>query len=243
MVALSRKQVLVTRVDTDTFRRVSELLRPTEMEIHHASWDSTTLELVQTTAFDVIIIGYPVSPAALTRFLDTARAQASACNRAGLVLITEDEYTDAARSLLGRGANRVVSAGFLEGALLPAVNELASPAPRVPVRVPARIKLFADGRPLRIMAQIENMSSSGMLLRGVTQFPIGTNFDFEILIPNDATSITGTAEITRITNPVHETVHGVGVRFVSFGGSDRVRFEMFIDDHLIGRDRPEESGA
>jgi len=235
MVALSRKQVLVTRVDEETFSRVSELLRPTGMDLHRAKWDNTTLELVQTTAFDVVIIGYPVSPAALGKFLDTARAQGSACQRAGLVLIAEDDYNDAARGLLGRGANRVVVAGSLDSALVGAVDELARPAPRVPVRVPARIKLFADGRPLRIMAQIENMSTSGMLLRGVTQFPIGTNFDFEIFIPEDATSVSGTAEITRITDPICESVQGVGVRFVSFAGSDRVRLEMFIASHLVGR--------
>jgi hypothetical protein len=235
MVALTRKQVLVTRVDEETLRKVSDLLRPTGLDLHRANWDNSTLELIQTTAFDVMIIGYPLSPAALKRFLDTARASGSACQRAGLVLITENEHTDAARKLLGKGANRVVDADTLDHALVPAVDELARPAPRVPVRVPARITLSADGLPLRIMAQIENMSTSGMLLRGVTQFPIGTTFDFEISMPDDATAITGTAEITRITNPHHESVQGVGVRFVRFAESDRVRLEMFIEKHLTGR--------
>jgi CheY-like chemotaxis protein len=235
MSAANSKQVLVTRVDESTYRRISELLRGSRLDLHHARWDSTTLELVQGTSFDVIIIGYPVSRAALTRFLDTARADGAACARAGLVLITEDEHSEAAQGLIGKGANRFVVAKELDTKLLAAVEELARPAPRVPVKMPARIQLFSEGRPLRLMAQILNLSASGMLLRGVTQFPVGTTFEFEVVVPEDPTPICGTAEITRVTDPLREMVHGVGVRFVSFDGSDRLRLEMFVDQHLPNR--------
>ncbi len=225
----------MTRVDDATHRRVTELLRTARVDLHYARWDRTTLELVQGTSFDVIIIGYPVSKAALNRFLDTARAPGAACRRAGLLLITEGEHSDAASTLIGKGANRVVLDRELESKILSAVEELARPAPRVSVRMPARVQLFADGRPLRLMAQIENLSASGMLLRGVTQFPIGTTLEFEIVVPDEPNAIRGSAEITRTTDPRREMVHGVGVRFVSFEGSDRLRLEMFVDRNLPAR--------
>jgi len=232
MSAGNSKQVLVTRVDDATYRRIAKLLRHALVDLHHARWDSTTLDLVQGTAFDVIVIGFPVSRAALNRFLDTARAEGAACRRAGLVLITEDEHSEAAQGLIGKGANRMVVAKDLDSRLITAVEELAQPAPRVPVKMPARIQLFSDSRPLRLMAQIQNLSASGMLLRGVTQFPVGTTFQFEVVVPEDPTPICGIAEITRTTDPLRERVHGIGVRFVSFDGSDRLRLEMFVDQHL-----------
>ncbi len=232
MSAGSKKQVLVTRVDDPTHRRVAAALRTARVDLHHAKWDRTTLDLVEGTSFDVIIIGYPVSRAALNRFLDTARAPGAACRRAGLLLITENDHSDAAAALIGKGANRVVLDRELESKTLSAVEELARPAPRVSVRMPARIQLFADGRPLRLMAQIDNLSASGMLLRGVTQFPVGTTFEFEMVVPDEPQPIRGSAEITRTTDPRREMVHGVGVRFVSFEGSDRLRLEMFVDRNL-----------
>jgi len=235
MAAGNAKQVLVTRVDDETHRRVAGLLRQTTLDLHFAHWDSTTLDLVQSTAFDVIIIGFPVSAAALSRFLEMARAEGAACHRAGLVLITQNESSAAANALVGRGANRVVAVDEMDTKLVSAVEDLASPAPRVPVKIPANIQLFSDGRPLRLMAQIQNLSASGMLLRGVTQFPLGTTFEFEIAMPDDPSPIRGTAEITRITDRQREIVEGVGVRFVSFEASDRVRLEMFVDRHLPGR--------
>ena len=241
MPTANSKQVLVTRVDDSNYRRIAEMLRRTRVDLHHARWDSTTPDVVQGTSFDVIVIGYPVSRAALTKFLDSARAEGAACHRAGLVLITEDEHSEAAQGLVGKGANRMVMARHLDTQLISAVEELARPAPRVPIKMPARIQLFADGRPLRLMAQILNLSASGMLLRGVTQFPVGTTFEFEVVVPEDPTAIRGTAEITRTTDPMREQVHGVGVRFVSFDGSDRLRLEMFVDQHMPNR--PTTSGA
>ena len=228
-------QVLVTRVDDDTHRRIADTLRQIRVDIHRVRWDQTTLELVQGTAFDVVIIGYPVSRDALIRFLAAARDKESACRRAGLVLITETPHSDSAEALIGKGANRVVPVDELEGRLVTAVEELARPAPRLPVRIPARVQLSASGRPLRRMAQVDNLSTTRMLVRGVTQFPVGTTFGFEIVVPGEAKPIRGSAEIIRMTDPRREQVNGVGVRFVSFEGSDRLRLEMFIDRNLPPR--------
>jgi hypothetical protein len=231
-------QVLVTRVDDDTYRRIADTLRQIRVDLHRVRWDQTTLELVQGTPFDVVIIGYPVSRDALIRFLGAARDKGAACRRAGLVLITETPHSDSAQALIGKGANRVVQVDELEGRLVTAVEELSRPAARLPVRIPARVQLFASGRPLRLMAQVDNISTTGMLLRGVTQFPVGTNFSFEMVVPDEAKPIRGSAEIMRMTDPRREQVNGVGVRFVSFEGSDRLRLEMFIDRNL-----PQHSGG
>jgi CheY-like chemotaxis protein len=227
--------VLVTAVAEELSHRVSELLRLRGIDVHRAPFDKTVLELVQTTSFDAVVVGYPVSEKALQIFLDSARADGAACRRAGLILVTESNRLEEAQRLVGKGANRVVLADRLDTALIEAIADLGRAAPRVSVRAPAQIKLFADGRPLRVMAQIENLSTSGMLLRGVTQFPVGTTFDFEILAQGESRPICGTAEITRATDPEQESVKGVGVRFVSFIGSDRLRLDAFIDKRLPPR--------
>jgi hypothetical protein len=231
-------QVLVTRVDDATHRRIAETLHQIRVHLHRVRWDQTTLDLVQGTAFDVVIIGFPVSREALTRFLAAARAKDAACRRAGLVLITDTPSSEAAQALVGKGANRVVIADEIEGRLVTAIEELARPAPRIPTRIPARVQMVADGRPQRLMAQIDNISTSGMLVRGVTQMPLGTIFGFEMLLPDEAKPIRGTAEIMRATDSRREQVHGVGVRFVSFDGSDRLRLEMFIERQLPARSSP-----
>lgn len=235
MAGGNRQQVLLTGVTEDLSQTIKELLRSNDVDVHRAPFDRSVLELVQTTSFDAVIVGYPVSDKALNIFLDSARADGAACRRAGLILVTEAVRLEDAQRLVGKGANRVVLVDRLDTALIEAIADLGRAAPRISVRAPAQIKLFADGRPLRIMAQIENLSTSGMLLRGVTQFPVGTTFDFEILAQGESRPICGTAEITRATNPRYETVKGVGVRFVSFIGADRARLESLIDKQLPAR--------
>lgn len=235
MVGKARKQVLVTAANDTLSRRISELLRQNDIDVHRSRWDETTTDLVQSTPFDVIVMGFPVDESAMSRFLATARADGAACRRAGLVLVTESDQASEASRLIGKGANRIVTTDRLALELLSAIEDLARPAPRLSVRVPAQIKLYSDGRPLRVMAQIENLSTSGMLLRGVTQFPVGTMFDFEISIPGGAAPISGSAEVTRATDPRHESVRGIGVRFVSLTGSDRTRLETYVANRLETR--------
>jgi hypothetical protein len=236
-------QVLVTGVAEELSQRVKAVLRSSDVDVHRAPFDKTVLELVQTTSFDAMVVGFPVSEKALQIFLDSARADGAACRRAGLILIAEPSRVEDAHRLVGKGANRVVTTDRLDTGLPEAIADLGRAAPRLSMRAPAQIKLFADGRPLRVMAQIENLSTSGMLLRGVTQFPVGTTFDFEILAPGESRPICGTAEITRATDPRQETVKGVGVRFVSFVGSDRLRLETYVDQRLPTRPSGEPSGS
>jgi DNA-binding NarL/FixJ family response regulator len=232
MNAKNRQQVLVTHLDDTLFRRVADTLRQSDTDVHRSSWGDTTLELVQSIPFDAILCAYPIDTGELFQFIEIARAEGSACRRAGLVLIAEPDDEREARELIGRGANRVVTTAQIEDKLTDTVDDLASSAPRLSVRAPAQIRLFADGRPLRVMAQAENISTSGMLLKGVTQFPVGTAFDFELTVPGEAAPITGTAEITRATDPRNERIEGIGVRFVSFGGSDKVRLETYLGREL-----------
>ena len=173
----NRSQVLVTGMEAVLSRRISDILRQQDIDVHRTQLNASALELVQSTPFDVIVMGFPVTDEAISEFLETARSSGAACRRAGLILVAESERIQDARGLLGKGANRVVTTAGLESDLLSAVEELSRPAPRLLVRAPAQIKLYSDGRPLRVIAQIENLSTSGMLLRGVTQFPVGTAFE------------------------------------------------------------------
>jgi len=227
-----RKQILFTHVDGDVYRRAADLLHTAEVDLHQTSWDSSLLEVVESIPYDAVVIGYPVAEEELERFLAAARSEEAACRRAGLLLLTNDEHQLDAGRLLGRGANRVVTTEELDEALASTLAELIQSAPRLPLRTAARIKLFADGRPLRVMAQIENISTSGMLLRGVTQFPPGTTFDFEITLPGEPTPVRGKAEITRTTDVRQEGVEGIGVRFLSFVGADRLRLDRYLTSTL-----------
>ncbi len=226
------KNIVLTRMDEDTFSRAASALNSDEITLHHAPWDDNTLDLVQSTKFDVIIIGFPGPITPLRRFVECVRAPGSACQSSGVILLADPQHIDAAQAFVGVGINRAIPSDNAEELLAASITELASVAPRLALRAPTRVVLKLEQRPLRTFCQTENISESGMLLRGFGHYPPGTTIDFEINIPGQSDPIRGTATIARTTNVALERMEGVGARFQSFTGQDGGRLTEYLNDHL-----------
>jgi len=226
------KNIVLTRMDQDTFARAASALNSDEITLHHAPWDDNTLDLVQSTKFDVIIIGFPGPITPLRRFVECVRAPGSACQSSGVILLADPQHIDAAQAFVGVGINRAIPSDNAEELLAASITELASVAPRLALRAPTRVVLKLEQRPLRTFCQTENISESGMLLRGFGHYPPGTTIDFEINIPGQSDPIRGTATIARTTNVTLERMEGVGARFQSFTGQDGGRLTEYLNHHL-----------
>lgn len=227
-----KKRIVLTRLDEETFARAAEALAEDDLELQHAPWDDNTLDLVQSTHFDAIIIGFPGPITPLRRFVECVRAPGSACRNSGVILLADPQHVQAAQAFVGVGINRAIASDNAQELLAASITELAAVAPRLALRAPTRVVLHLDERPLRTFCQTENVSASGMLLRGFGHYPPGTAIEFEINIPGQSDPIRGTATITRTTNLSLERLEGVGARFESFIGQDRARLTDYLSEHL-----------
>jgi hypothetical protein len=133
---------------------------------------------------------------------------------------------------VGVGINRAIASDDVNELLATSIMELSSVAPRVTLRAPTRVVLQLEQRPLRTFCQTENVSETGMLLRGFGHYPPGTSIDFEINIPGQPDPIRGSATIARTTNLSLERLEGVGARFESFLGADQGRLTDYLNEHI-----------
>jgi hypothetical protein len=227
-------QVVMTRADEETLALAKGAVEDSDIDILMAPWDDNTLELVQNTQFDSIIIGFPGPITALRRFVQCIRSPGSACQRSGVILVSEQRHIDAAQTFVGIGVgiNRAITLQQMKEALVPTILELSSVAPRATLRAPTRVVLHLERRPLRTFCQTENISESGMLLRGFGHYPPGTTIDFEINIPGQPDPIRGRATIARTTNVSLERMEGVGARFSEFRDGDRARLTDYLNDFV-----------
>ena len=225
-------QVLMTRTDESTFAKVKDAIRGADIDLQMAPWNDNTLELVQSNSFDAIIIGFPGPITALRRFVQCLRSAGSACQRSGVVLLCEPRHLEAAKTFVGIGAgiNRAICAADMNETLAQTLLELSSVAPRSTLRAPTRVVLHLEQRPLRTFCQTENVSETGMLLRGFGHYPPGTTIDFEINIPGQSDPIRGQATIARTTNVSAEMMEGVGARFNDFRDGDRARLTEYLNE-------------
>jgi hypothetical protein len=224
--------VVMTRTDEETFTKAKAAVADSDIELDLAPWDDNTLDLVQSTHFDVVVIGFPGPITALRRFVQCIRSPGSASQRSGVMLLCEPRHLQAADTFVGIGVgiNRALASTDIQAGLVPTILELSSVAPRATLRAPTRVVLHLEKRPLRTFCQTENISESGMLLRGFGHYPPGTTIDFEINIPGQPDPIRGRATIARTTNISLERMEGVGARFDDFREGDRTRLTDFLND-------------
>lgn len=228
MVNQSRGQILVTGVDDPVYNTVVNVLSPLGFDIHRAPWDKYLNDHVQITPFDVIIVGMKPSGDGLELFFKSMRTRGSACHHAGVVLVAPHQVEDLANKFVGHGANKVVSEREVSSKLQDIISELLGVAPRIPVITNARIKIYVEGKPIQSFCQTQNLSATGVLVRGFDHYPQGAKIDFEISLPTDTAPIRGSGTISRRTERRTERVEGLGIKFTSFHGTDQRRLAEFL---------------
>jgi hypothetical protein len=225
-MAESRKHVLVIGKDAG-IDRVAPMLRRAEFSVHSVEPSPFLLDLVLSTAFELVIVTYPMNTVPLDDLVATMRDRGSACHGAGLLLLAGPESLDDAQNQVDLGANRAICTDWSEARLLQSVGDLLEIAPRVSMRILLHANLDITGANNRITFQTVNVSVSGALLQGSEEINPSDNFSFLFRLPQGGL-VEGSAEVVRHTNRLREGVEGVGARFGAFEGLGEQR----LLDHI-----------
>ena len=210
-----RQHVLVVGAKKAGLERVAPMLRRADFSVHSVEPSPFLLDLVLSTAFELVIVTYPLDTLPLDDLIDTIRDEGSACHDAGLLLLAEADLLDDAQSVVDLGANRAICCDWSEARLWQAIGDLMEVAPRVFMRVLMHADIEVKKERSRAIFQTVNVSVSGALLQGSDQLALGETFDFLFRLPGGGL-IEGSAEVVRQTNPLREGVNGIGSRFTSF---------------------------
>jgi uncharacterized protein (TIGR02266 family) len=223
--------LLVVNVDEELFGKVSPLLNRHEFEIDRFPRAAAALELVSRVPVDVLLVGYPLPDVGTQELLDAVRATGSPCRQSPLLLLAPAGQLEDARRFIGRGANDVVAVEETPERLQAAVSRLLAVAPRSSLRTMVRIVVnIGEGAALE-MAQSENLSETGILVRTRESYPLGSRLSFEFHLGGDHMPIRGEGEVVRITTAGRESVRGVGVRFISLERDGLLRLQRYLRGH------------
>ncbi len=235
-MAESRKHVLVIGKDAG-IDRVAPMLRRAEFSVHSVEPSPFLLDLVLSTAFELVIVTYPMNTVPLDDLVATMRDRGSACHGAGLLLLAGPESLDDAQNQVDLGANRAICTDWSDARMLQSISDLLEIAPRVFMRVLMHAEVEIQSTPDRAIFQTVNVSISGALLQGSEQLDPGQPFDFLFRLPGGGL-VDGAAEIVRQTNPMREGVNGMGARFTSFGDGAEDRLLSHIQRQVeLGNNR------
>jgi len=222
--------ILLTGTNVRVDDEIVSVLKAGGFVVQVAPWTPEVSEVVESRTFDAIIIRLPLPGVGLGVLLSSVRARAARCRQAGLVILTPKEDVGAVEKLVGRGVNRVLPDDVSSAEVLAAVNSVQGAAHRVSVRLPVQLAVSLPSGDRQALCQTENLSDSGMLLRGFQRFPPGTRFSFEMQVPGADLCLKGVAEVTRTTDVEREDIEGFGARFVEIKSPDRWLLEQVLVD-------------
>ncbi len=223
-----RRNVLVIGVSPEEFGRVAPFLGRDAFDVDRFPSGSGALELTAQVSIEVLMVRYPLPDMDLGAFLQAVRQPDSKCLQSPILLLADATTGAEADAYVGRGANRALRVEDAEEELQAIVSGLLVVAPRKAARFLARLEIKLGGTNDMILCQTENLSASGMLIRTDRRYDRGTRFDFEFSLPDDPRPINGLAEVVRQTMIGRDQVGGIGVRFLSFSGDSKRRFESYL---------------
>jgi len=216
--------------ETGLYRRLMPALVSLDCQICRVPADTSAANHVERTRYELIIAGFPIEQPQLPAFLKSVRWRKSACRRTAVLLVTDRISLRRAERFLNRGVNRVILDEATDWELESALTELLEVEPRFSFSLPVRLDLAIGGRREQVVAQVDNLSTTGMLVRGQWMVELGAPARFEFILPEEHDPLRGTAEIVRSTIREREGISGFGLHFDSFEGDGRERLGRWFEN-------------
>lgn len=222
------RKLLILGTETPALQRVMPILQRADFEVHHAGRGAEAIGLVAHMPFDLLIVRFPLVGVRLDELIAAIRAEDGPCAAAGLLLLAEPDNVKEVGGFLGHGINRIVSLDAPIDRLLDAIADLLAVSPRRTLRALIQLELWVEQGKTKVLTITENLSPTGMLVRGGNQFPVGSRLRFELVIPGEPKPIQGEVEVARHTDTVREQLDGFGGKILSFFDNDKHRLEDFL---------------
>jgi len=219
------QELLILGAETPPLRQVMPILRRVDFQVLRLAREDQALELLQGTHFDLIIARYPMGGLHLEDLVQAVRDKESPCRDSGLLVLAHEDSLEEVGGFLRRGVNRIVSVEAPPDRLLDAIADLVGVAPRYSLRTVVQFELGVEQGAKRALTVTENLSATGMLVRGGREFPVGSCLHFRLILPGQAPPIAGEVEVARHTDRAREHVEGFGGKILSFidDGQQRLR--------------------
>jgi hypothetical protein len=233
--AAPERRALLLADEPERATRYLDTLRRTGLAVTRAATAGEAEWRSRDEAFTLIVLFLPVLGA--ERLLAGLRSPGCASREAGVVVVGTEEELLPGELELGRHANRILPGDCDLLAFQQDLNALLDVQPRVPLPEGGRLELTLHSGE-RVELWLENVSTSGMLMRALAPLAVGTVFGFALELENEPMPIRGRARVVRLAGENAFGHVGLGARFLALGGEGPQRLERVVERSLAAGPAP-----
>ncbi len=232
-------RVLAAIADSSLLGKLDPIFRRRALDVHHVPTGASALVVAGNVRFDVIVLESPLPDLELGELFGTLRAIDSSSGETGLLVLAEPE-TAAGLAQLQVDETVALPSTSEPLEIHRALSKLLGVAARRTSRLQVQVEVSLDGGSFLRVLSSQNISSSGILLRGGRQLELGDQLRVQFALPGDSTIIVGQAVVVRRTG-IHEATVGTALRFLEIADEHRKRIADFVHAGLA--DPPEPRAA
>lgn len=222
--------VLVAGIGRSTFDGLAPVLDRQRLEVVQVTSAENATKLAHSDRVDLVILDAEPTSMTLEEVIRLIRSEASASNKASILVLAQPAGIDEARALIDRGVNRVMLAGDPPELIGQSVADLLHIAPRSTFRFATRLLVeVADGS-VEALGAVVNISASGMLVETDMDFEPGQHVVISIDVAGLDEPLGVKAEVVRHADPRRDGVEGISVRFLEFAGDGRSRLKAILGE-------------
>jgi hypothetical protein len=218
--------------ETDLMRLLMPLLVPYGCATERSTEGYGVTAVIERKRFDLVVVGFPIEEPPMPALLKSMRWKESASRTTPLLVVANREERAAAEEFLNRGVSRVIGRDATDWEIDGVLRELLEVEPRIRYTTLIKLEVPHGRRTEYTMAQLDNLSTSGMLVRGHEDVQIGAPMPFEMPLSGDPTPIRGLAEVVRPTTREREGLVGFAARFVRIDGDGAARLHRFVQQWI-----------
>jgi len=226
--------VLVAGIGRRPFEALAPVLDRHKLEVVRVAAPEESVDLARSERFDLVIFDAEPRRVTLQEVVTKIRGGLSASRLASLLVLAEHRTEDAARTLIGRGVNRVMLLDDPPELIDQQVAELLYIAPRADLRLSTRLRTsVADGTE-EVLGEVVNMSMSGLLVQTDMLFEVGEQVVISIYPGDRNDAVVAKAKVTRRALSERGGVDGFGFRFLSFAADGELRMAALLKGAFAG---------
>jgi len=191
---------------------------------------SAALELVTMVGFKAIILNHPPKTTSIEDFLARAKGPESASRDALVGVFVSSKKPEHDLAGTPDGVDIVIGPFGGQAVRDQQLCKLLGITPRAAVRVNVETGVvLTDRANNRLVAQTENLSTSGVLAVTDQLLPLGDSVTAEFSFPGDQTPFVVEAEVVRHATGTTGEATGMGLRFTSFRDGHIGRLGRFLE--------------
>jgi ActR/RegA family two-component response regulator len=221
-------RVLTVLSDSQLADRLQGVFSRRSTEVNRVPSGAGALILTGNLSYDLIVVELPLSDLTVEDFLGSIRTLDSTSTNSPVLILAADKDVAKINTGITDELVKALSKQASESDLHAAISTLLGVAYRHALRVMVQIEVGLENGISTRLYQAENISETGVLVRGGRHIPVGTPVRFEFSLPNETDPIAGIGLVVRHTG-FREATPGIALQFAELAEDNIQRLRRYTN--------------